>query len=304
MGLNSSRPPRLDTRVREFIRKNGPFLRAASVGEVPPFVVSPIPVDSAGSIPVFCHHVVEEGRFRTDLEYLHVNGYGTAGADALSDYLETGDAARPNTVVLTVDDGHVSLYRNAFPLLREFGMKAVAFVAPGLHRPAAEWERRGIADADDRPCSWEELREMERSGHVDVQSHTLEHRYVPEWPRPVPYLGSRPGLVADLRGEPLPLHVDLRRAKEALDDALDKDVRHLAFPMFDGTDAALDAAVDAGYDACWWGLVEGRRYNRPGASPLTILRHDAKFLRRLPGRGRISLVSALWDGRARRPLAG
>ena len=40
--------------------------------------------------------------------------------------------------------------------------------------------------------TWDELRELHASGLVDVESHTYESRYVPEWPVPIPLDGVAP----------------------------------------------------------------------------------------------------------------
>lgn len=285
-------------RVKASWRKNWPDARAALTGDLEGFVLSSDPAPLDGSLPVFCYHVIDPEGFRADLEFLRTNGYRTVGADALLDFVR-GDGELPErSVVLTIDDGHVSLYRHGHRLLREFGAVAVAFVSPGLHRDAGEWDRRGVLEAADRPCSWEELEEMESGGHVDVQAHTHEHRFVPDWPRPAPYTGSSPELVDSLRGEPLSLREDLRRARGELTRRLDKEVRHLAFPQFDGTRGALDVAKECGYRGFWWGLVPGRTGNRRGSGADRIVRYEKKYLRRLPGKGRVPLLGTLWGSRA------
>ena len=130
------------------------------------------------------------------------------------------------------------------------------------------------------------------SGLVDVESHTYESRYLPEWPAPIPLDGVAPDLEARLRDAALPLLQDLRLAKARLEAQLPgKVVKHLAFPAYDGTAEGIEAAQQCGYEACHWGLLPGRPVNRSGASPLHVARLSHEYLRRLPGDRRDTLVN-------------
>jgi hypothetical protein len=92
-------------------------------------------------------------------------------------------------VVLTFDDGAKSLWHTAYPLLKKYDMKAIAFVIPGRisHGPkdSTMWpvtraQRELFSDKNTsaQMCNWEELSEMENSGHVDIQSHSFYHALV------------------------------------------------------------------------------------------------------------------------------
>ena len=68
--------------------------------------------------------------------------------------------------IYTFDDGCVSDYREAFPALRELGMRATFFVVPSLvGRPGY--------------VSWPELREMAAAG-MEIGSHSLTHPFMHE----------------------------------------------------------------------------------------------------------------------------
>jgi len=86
---------------------------------------------------------------------------------------------------------------------------------------------------------------------------------------------------------------DFSRAREILEERLRKSVRHLAFPKFKGTAAAMNVGEECGFRAFWWGYLPGHQGNRPGRSPRYVARIDAIYLRRLPGHGRISARLAL-----------
>jgi peptidoglycan/xylan/chitin deacetylase (PgdA/CDA1 family) len=202
----------------------------------------------------------------------------------------TGDSRAPErSVVLTFDDGTASVHETAFPLLRKYNKIVVLFIAPRFH---AEKKTDGTGG---RLLTWEELSELEESGFVDIQSHTLEHRYVPRWPEFVPLAGVGPGDLPAVLGKALPMEEDFGQAREILGNRLKKSVEHLAFPKFFGTEEALRIGQACGYRSFWWGTLPHRPGNSPGDSPLRVVRLEAQFLRRLPGDNRRPLSSVLSD---------
>ncbi len=65
---------------------------------------------------------------------------------------------------LTFDDGHESDYTQAFPILRELGLRATFFVVPTLVETAGY-------------VTWAQLREMVAGG-MEIGSHSLTHPFV------------------------------------------------------------------------------------------------------------------------------
>ncbi len=239
-------------------------------------------------MPAFCYHTVDAESFAADLGFLQQNRYVTIGADTMLDHLSGRRAAPKRAVVLTIDDGANNLYSVSYPLIRRFGMKAVAFIAPRFHG--------GSEDSDGlRPCSWPEIRQMHESGHIDFQSHTYEHRYVPRWPEPAEWVGCPPERHARLLTPGLSLLDDFQRARDVLREELGKTIRHLAFPQYNGTLEAIRIGQRAGYEGFWWGMLARRPQNEPGQPSTHIARISGEFLRRLPGTGRVSLMSVLRD---------
>lgn len=98
-------------------------------------------------------------------------------------------------VVIHLDDGYLDNWVAAFPLLKRHGLKATLFVSLDFIEDGAEL-RPGIEDpkvtgdgASDLEWSgylnWAELKAMDSSGFVDVQSHGIEHGRVVTGPRVV-----------------------------------------------------------------------------------------------------------------------
>ena len=277
-------------------RKNVPEVAGLWNGALPAFVTARRPAERLAGVPVFCYHLVEPDEFGADLAFLRRNGYATLSSGAFVDVL-TGRAALPERVLLTFDDGPRNFHDVAFPLLREFGARATCFVAPGLH---AEDE----AHLEARPMTWAEVRAIAAAGLVDFQSHTLESRYVPQWPQPAALSGCAPALEARRRRLPLALAEDLLASRHELERRLPGSrVTQLAFPMYVGTRNAVAVARALGFEACYWGLTPGRALNRPGDDTGHVVRLGDEYLRRLPGEGRRS-VPGLFAQRVHRARAG
>jgi hypothetical protein len=88
-------------------------------------------------------------------------------------------------ICLTFDDGYLDNYVFVYPILKKYEAKATIFINPdyvqenNCIRPTLEdvWEKKN--DLNDLPglgfASWSELIEMQRSGIMDIQSHTMTH---------------------------------------------------------------------------------------------------------------------------------
>jgi peptidoglycan/xylan/chitin deacetylase (PgdA/CDA1 family) len=103
------------------------------------------------------HYTVAKDTFARHLRMAAANG----GARSARDWLVQG---RDAALLLTFDDGHLSNYTLAYPLLREHGCDADFFVNP---------ERVGKSGY----ASWPQLREMAEGG-MSIQSHSFSHRYL------------------------------------------------------------------------------------------------------------------------------
>jgi hypothetical protein len=146
--------------------------------------------------PAFGLHAITGERLRPLLEFLAENRYRTLTMDEYVERRTLGRRERAHDVLLTFDDGHRSLYTDVFPLLRDYGFCATAFVVPGeipsVHEPQS-W--RG------QLCSWPEIQEMHASGVVEFQSHSMYHQSIPISPQVLEFV--RPGvpnnfLISDL----------------------------------------------------------------------------------------------------------
>ncbi|HEX9934272.1 MAG TPA: polysaccharide deacetylase family protein, partial [bacterium] len=119
-----------------------------------------------GELPVFIYHSIPAHAFRSHLEHLRRNNYIFLDSAEVLARLENASGFTDREVLLTFDDGLCDLYTAAYPLLKQYGMKAVAFVAP-------HWIGR------DGLITWPQAIEMHQSGSIDFQSHGFTHRRIP-----------------------------------------------------------------------------------------------------------------------------
>ncbi len=123
--------------------------------------------------------------FEEELKYFKKNRYKPLFLEDYYQIRKEGDNSRKKFIVLTFDDGFLDNYIYVYPLLKKYNFKATIFVNPEFvdsksrprHTLEDYWKNRVNFREIDRwgYLSWEEMRIMEQSGLVDIQSHTLTH---------------------------------------------------------------------------------------------------------------------------------
>ena len=127
------------------------------------------PEDAPGEYAVYA------SEFEADLRFLRDNGFTALTSQEIL-AVKDGRAEMPEKpILLTIDDGSCSVYDIAYPLLQKYNMKAVlAIIGSGVDEESLR-SRRADGNNASRPfdfCTWDELREMQRSGHVEIVSHS------------------------------------------------------------------------------------------------------------------------------------
>lgn len=129
------------------------------------------------------------------------------------------------SVLLTIDDGFASTFREALPVLRDHGVPAVAFVTASLVGDV----EAGRAEAEPY-MTWEELARLAEAG-IETGAHGFSHES----------LGAMSNAEA---------HTEGARARELLESRLGRPVRAFAYPFGTRRDFSADsrrALADAGY---------------------------------------------------------
>jgi biofilm PGA synthesis lipoprotein PgaB len=111
-------------------------------------------------------------KFRSQLKTLRDNGYHFISMNDFLLFKLHGNDLPDNAVLITIDDGYESVYRVAYPVLREFGAEAATFVV-------VQSTDYPMKNGENFPhLSWSQMREMKSAG-MSFYSHTYGlHRKV------------------------------------------------------------------------------------------------------------------------------
>lgn len=116
-------------------------------------------------------YIVSPDQFEEDLRYLRDKGYETVVVQDLIDYVERGTPLPPKPVMITFDDGYYNNYYYAYPLLEKYDAKIV--ISP-ICRYSDEYSEQEDAHPNYSHITWENIREMEDSGRVEIQNHSYD----------------------------------------------------------------------------------------------------------------------------------
>jgi peptidoglycan/xylan/chitin deacetylase (PgdA/CDA1 family) len=180
--------------------------------------------------------------FERQIQYLVAHGYHTVTLDDLHDW-QMGRLELPaKSIVLTFDDGEESAYKYVYPVLEKYGLRAALFVVTS--RVGTTWN--GIQCID-----WPRLREMQRSGVFDIESHTHDLHYkvgAKNDLKPV-YLAAAEdptARVVSTRWDTM-LFDDLAKSRVTIERQIGRTPHFLAWPYGFGNPTVDQIAVQAGF---------------------------------------------------------
>lgn len=214
-------------------------LIAISLTLLPLFFFSIALAQAQGSVhvPILLYHrfgpvaidsmTVTTTLFESQLKYLKDNRYEVIPLRELVDYyLGKRQAPPPRSVVISVDDGHISVYREMFPLVRKYHIPVTLFIYPSA-----------ISNAP-YAMTWAQLKEIKEAGLFDFQSHTFWH----------PNFKKDKKRLTPAEYENF-VTMQLRKSKEKLEKELNVRVDMLGWPFGIYDDDLIHKAKEAGYIA-------------------------------------------------------
>ncbi len=193
------------------------------------------PADRTVAVPILLYHrfgptvadsmTVRTSVFESHLKYLKENGYTVIPLRQLVDWYQgKGPAPAPKSVVLAADDAHRSVYEEMAPLVKKYKVPVTLFVYPSA-----------VSNAK-YAMTWEQLRELEKTGLFDAQSHTYWH----------PNFKKERKKLAPAEFDKL-ANTQLRKSKDKLERELGKKIDLLAWPFGIYDDDLIAKAAAAGY---------------------------------------------------------
>jgi peptidoglycan/xylan/chitin deacetylase (PgdA/CDA1 family) len=193
----------------------------------------PAPIHSGRQIriPILTYHYVgmnpnPEDKIRDNLEitpekfedqmrYLSENGFQTIDFDRLYAVLSGKATLEPKSIILTFDDGYIDFYINAFPILKQFNLRAVSFIPTGLIGSSYY-------------MNWNQIREINSTGLISFQAHSVNH--------------------LDLTTlNDAQLEYQLGESKKVIEQNLGKIVNTFAYPYGNSNPSIWQATKNAGY---------------------------------------------------------
>lgn len=118
-------------------------------------------------------YVISPEMLEHDLQYLKERGYETVTISDLLAYVENGSPLPEKPVMLTFDDGYYNNYCHAYPLLKQYGMRAVLSPVGKLVQQYSEAEDIQGHESWSY-CTGTELQEMTASGVIEIQNHSYD----------------------------------------------------------------------------------------------------------------------------------
>ncbi len=213
---------------------------------------------SEKGIPILVYHrfgpqasdsmTVTDSLFEAQLKYLQENGFKVIPLRELMErYLAKGLLPKSRVVVITADDGHISIYTHALPLLQKYRAPMTLFIYPSA-----------ISNAS-YAMTWDQLRQLKATGLFDFESHTYWH----------PNFKKDQGRLKPAEYEKS-VQIQLKKSKDILEKQLNQKVNMLAWP-FGIYDPWLESkAAEAGYIA---GFSIDRHHATPSEKRMAFPRY-------------------------------
>jgi len=226
-------------------------------GGVPPFKTHPPP--GFPDVPTEAdRYTLDTKDFTAQLDFLDQNGYHVVPLADLVDYLKGSRAdLPPRPVVITVDDGYLSTYKEIFPLMRERKLPFTFFIYPQ------------IVNVGKNYVTWAQVMEMADAG-VDIESHTFTHALLT--------LQMHKDFTAEDYAQFL--RHELLDSKTLIEAKTGKPVRFIAYPYSNVDFAVQRAARQYGYEGALYDQMT-KAFIKPSTSPMSLVRfpilHDTSL---------------------------
>ncbi|HKR00244.1 MAG TPA: polysaccharide deacetylase family protein [Pyrinomonadaceae bacterium] len=167
-------------------------------------------------------------RFARQMAFLKKQGFTFYTASELIEHFLAHGAFPVNGLAITFDDGWKDNYENAFPILRELGIKATIFLIPSC---VGQVSTKALSEGESGRAhlSPEEIVEMSKDG-IEFGSHTLNHKLLHQIP------------LDEVKFE-------VEESKRQIEALLTKPCKVFAYPGGHFNEGARQVVEDAGYTA-------------------------------------------------------
>jgi peptidoglycan/xylan/chitin deacetylase (PgdA/CDA1 family) len=222
--------------IAKFNRQNQVLPEKPLIVPLKPICLGGLTEDSYQTVPILVYHqfsndysgklTVKTEKFYEQMLYLKENGYQVIELDQLLEFMEFKKPLPDKSIVITIDDGWLSTYEIAYPILKKFGFPATLFIYTDLIE-------------GDRAMSWKQLKEMVENG-FDVQSHTHSYQSLTMIKENESFKTYFDFLVQDIEDSKMAIH-----------HHLNLDCRYLAYPYGETNPLVISLVKKLGYRAAF-----------------------------------------------------
>ncbi len=206
-------------RIEEFNGLKQPIAGQEIIIPLKPFRPGGMTANGYQLVPVLSYHNFSRGPssnkmtvsakdFREQLNYLKEHNYHVITMDQLHEFLDYGQVPE-KSVLISIDDGWISSYEIAYPLLKEFGFNATLFIPTNF-----------IKSGNTRAVNWSQLKEMVSDSTINIQCHSKSHRDLSS-------INDNESFADYIRA----INQDVTNSKQIIYDKLNKSVTALAYPF-------------------------------------------------------------------------
>ncbi len=175
-------------------------------------------------------YVLDPQKFYDQLKWLKENSFKTISVDDLFN-----NRIIEKAVILTFDDGHISNYECALPLLQEFGFQATFFLVAQFI-------------GQENYLTVEHIQEMQKAG-MHFESHSLTHPYLLALSRKV-------------------MVREITESKAVIEKIVNKNINHFCIPYGFYNKDLIQYAKNAGYKSV---VTEKMGYYSPNMNSFKVL---------------------------------
>lgn len=214
------------------------------------FIFPSASLAAAKSVPILMYHYIRDcncpkdksgmtlsvspSSFAEQMGYLSTHGYTPITLDTLAAIYANQAQAPTKPVIITFDDGYSDFYSNAYPILKKYNFHSVSFIPTGLVGTGGY-------------MSWDNIKELQKSGLVSFEAHTISHAYLPKL--------SYQQMVKELQD-----------SKHTLQNQIGTVVNFVAYPYGASNGTVIKATQSLGYVGgigTWFGKTTGTTMNMP-----------------------------------------
>jgi len=159
--------------------------------------------------------IVSPENLDKQLQYLKKNGFATMSLKNLADYFGGGFSLPDKPIIITFDDGLISQYVNALPLLQKYGFTATFYI---FTNPIGRSKNY---------MSWEQIKSLDDLG-MEIGSHGTYHLFL-----------NKIGINE--------LEKEVSTSKKTIEEYLNKDITAFAYPFGAYNEQSVEAVKNFGY---------------------------------------------------------